>query len=884
MKLRNYWIKGYYFYPAVFIIFSAFILIIGYLFYDHQKISMRQEKFDQLAAIADLKVRLIENWRKERMGDAAILLETPFIAEHIQQTLSGGGTAKTRREILDWMESLRRHYQYHGVLLLDPTGGVRLAVPTEEGKAGPYGRTLALEAIRERKAVLSDLYQIKTGPFRLTLAAPISTGKGNKRVPVGVLLLRVDPQEFLFPLVQTWPTPSPTSESFLVRREGENVLFLTELRHRKNAPLAFQLPVSQRQLPAAMAVLGREGVVEGIDHRGVPVLAALRRIPDSPWYLVAKTDREEVYGPIRASGIETAVVAILLGIGGALTLGILQQKAHAKLQKETAEQAKQQAKMLDETLSASPNIIYLCDREGRCNYVNSAVSASLGLKSSEIRGKTWREVGLPAEVMERIEAQRVSVFASGERVTDITSISSGNDAIRYFDYALSPVHGADGIVESVVGTFSDITERRESEHRVLLTNSFLRLLTKTSTAKEYLEAAADLIRNWSGCRCAGIRKINEQGFAPYESSVGFSREFLESESRLSINRDQCICLRVLAGKPDPQDAPMMTTDGSFCCGNTFDFVSHLSQEEQARYRGVCIQNGFRSVAVIPVRNGQKVIGALHLADERGKRLSLKDIQHLESITPLIGEAVMKFALEEELRESEGRLRFLSSRLLTLQEEERKRISRDVHDNLAASVAAVKLSIEATLHEMGEEENEINLIRKSLESAASNLGQVIKEVLRIQMDLRSSVLDDLGLLPGLAWLIREFEKAHPQITITEKIDIKENEVLLNLKIVIYRNIQEALNNIAKHSQADRARLTLVERGGKIELTIEDNGQGFEKEETLKERSSGRGFGIPVMIERAETSGGSLIISSTKGEGTTITSSWPIGQDPLVKGVS
>ncbi len=324
--------KIYWSLVLAFFLFSMAIGIAGYIFYENQKESLKQEKWEQLGAISDLKVRQIVNWRRERLEDGAIISKSPFIAHHIQQWLQDPKTTGAEREILDWMASLQRPQQdqsYQSVLLLDAKGMVRLSVPEGEKILDPFSKVLALEAARSKKVILSDLYRDENpNAIQLSLFVPLFIPREGSSVPVAVILLRIDPHQFLYPLIQSWPTPSHTSETLLVRREGEEVLFLNELRHRKNTALTLRFPVSRQQLPAAMAARGQEGIAEGFDYRGVPVLAAMRRIPDSPWFLVARVDQEEIYAPIRT---QTRLIAVLVGIlviGVAVSVGFLWRGQH----------------------------------------------------------------------------------------------------------------------------------------------------------------------------------------------------------------------------------------------------------------------------------------------------------------------------------------------------------------------------------------------------------------------------------------------------------------------------------------------------------------------------------------------------------------------------
>jgi signal transduction histidine kinase len=310
----------------------------------------------------------------------------------------------------------------------------------------------------------------------------------------------------------------------------------------------------------------------------------------------------------------------------------------------------------------------------------------------------------------------------------------------------------------------------------------------------------------------------------------------------------------------------MTPAGSFCCENTFEFVGNLSEEEQARFRGVCIKNGFKSVAIVPIRHREKIMGAIHLADEREGQVTAARIEFIESIVPLIGGAINRFNLEEELKDSETRLRYLSSQLLAVQENERKRIAVELHDSIGQMLTAIKFKIESILQEKNK--------KKSLEALVPLVRETIEETRRIQMDLRPSTLDDIGILATLDWFCREYQRIYSHIRIEKEIGLLESEVSAPLKTAIYRLTQEAFNNIAKHSHADLILLSLQSTNGKVELIIKDNGIGFGLEEISSSENSKKGLGLTSMRERVELSGGAFAIETTPGAGTMIKANWPI----------
>ncbi|MEK6698627.1 MAG: PAS domain S-box protein [Nitrospirota bacterium] len=219
-----------------------------------------------------------------------------------------------------------------------------------------------------------------------------------------------------------------------------------------------------------------------------------------------------------------------------------------------------------------------------------------------------------------------------------------------------PIRNEQQEITGAIIVNQDITERKEIETRTEITNRLLKLFTQKVTRQDYLDQALELIRAWSRCRCAGIRILHENGDIPYESSVGFSKEFRESECLLSIHKDQCACIRVIIETPEPQDAPAMTRAGSFYSNSMMQFVAGLTETEKLRFRAGCVSNEFASIAVIPIRYHDKILGAIHLADEREGLVPLTKVEFLEVLAFLIGEALYKFDVENELRKNYDLLR------------------------------------------------------------------------------------------------------------------------------------------------------------------------------------------------------------------------------------
>ncbi len=226
----------------------------------------------------------------------------------------------------------------------------------------------------------------------------------------------------------------------------------------------------------------------------------------------------------------------------------------------------------------------------------------------------------------------------------------------------------------------------------------------------------------------------------------------------------------------------------------------------------------------------------------------------------------------ELEKANESLRHLSSRLLSAEEDEKKRIAREVHDVLGSSLSAIKFKMEDII------ERNRNLLSSQVIEGLENLSPVIKETIdnvrRIQADLRPPLLDDLGVVATLSWYCRRFETIYSGIKVEQTVTVREEEVPENLKIPLFRITQEALNNIGKHAKANSVDLGLRKVDGTIELSIQDNGVGFNQLSWSSYENSEKGLGLSSMEERTKFSGGSFSFDSAIGKGTVIRAVWPV----------
>jgi signal transduction histidine kinase len=229
--------------------------------------------------------------------------------------------------------------------------------------------------------------------------------------------------------------------------------------------------------------------------------------------------------------------------------------------------------------------------------------------------------------------------------------------------------------------------------------------------------------------------------------------------------------------------------------------------------------------------------------------------------------------ESALRVSRNELSQLSHQLMRAQELERKRIAQELHDSVGQSLTAIKYTLEHTVQLASRPG--LGNATETLAKAVGQVQRVIGEVRAISTHLRPTVLDHLGVASAIRGFCREWAEIYQNVTLTLDIAVEDPDVPEELCTPVFRAVQEALNNVAKHASASKARVSLLRRRELLVVEISDNGRGMPRSGAPGARQGG--FGVSGLRERAAHSGGQLRISSGAGSGTTLQLSWPVAHD-------
>jgi signal transduction histidine kinase len=273
------------------------------------------------------------------------------------------------------------------------------------------------------------------------------------------------------------------------------------------------------------------------------------------------------------------------------------------------------------------------------------------------------------------------------------------------------------------------------------------------------------------------------------------------------------------------------------------------------------QQGLYQMTITPIQGKTRAAGVMVLLSDRDSTAWHNEESVLNAMCNQLGMSLDNAELWEELRRKEAVRTRLLAKIVSAQEEERQRISRELHDETGQALTSllVQLKVLARL-------STVDAMREHAGTLRELVSQALDEVRRLSLDLRPSTLDDLGLIPALEWYIKERVRPRGLDVTFEGVDLSYLALPRESEVVLYRVVQEAFTNIWRHAEASYVRVTVAADEDELSLVIEDDGCGFEVEETLN--SQERGLGLLGMRERVELAGGQLLIASAPGEGTRI----------------
>jgi PAS domain S-box-containing protein len=442
----------------IFLLLAAGIVAAGTFYYRNHERHYRAEVESQLSSIAELKVAELVQWRKERLGDGLILFKNTAFSSLVRRFYEKPEDSGVQRQLQAWLEKYQTANQYAQIRLLDVQGETRMEVPTGRASMSSVVSKRISEVLRSGQVTFQDFYRNEHDQrVYLAVLVPILDEAAAGK-PLGVIVLRIDPTTYLYPFISQWPTTSRTAETLIVRRDGKDVLFLNELRFQTNTALNLRRSLENTNIPAAKAALGQEGIMEGKDYRGAPVVAALRTIPDSPWFLVARMDTAEVYAPMREWLWQVVVLVAVLLFGAGASVGLVWRHQRVDFYREryeTEEMLRRSEEKYRELFQNAQVGMYRSKLDGSAILaVNRKLCEIFGYSEEEIIGNPatirWGDAGARERMIAAVK-ERGSLFDSEIEIVT----KSGEVRTCSVSVALFPDLGY------LEGSAIDITDRKQ---------------------------------------------------------------------------------------------------------------------------------------------------------------------------------------------------------------------------------------------------------------------------------------------------------------------------------------------------------------------------------------------------------------------------------------
>ncbi len=367
----------------------------GAIFYGNQERRIIGAAEKTLSAISELKERQVADWLAREMRASLAVSASAHVRSAALSWLETH-SLNSEKALREGLESVRANFEAQALGFTDLSGSYLVSGDSSQRTIAPETRRAMETSASTRAPALSDLYlDAGTGKPFLDIAAPMFSSTENASPILGFALAHIDPSRFLYPLIQSWPTPDRTAESLLVRRDGNDALFLNELKYREDSALRLRIPMSEQDIVAVKAIAGKSGIVSGKDYRGVRVLADVRNVTGTDWRMINKIDETEALSAWRSYSSITVVMFCVLGFGiivmAALLLEYRSRRHYESLYSAEAELHGAQERYRTTLMSVGDGVIST-DSRGIVEFMNAVAENLTGWKSEEGVGRDLDEI------------------------------------------------------------------------------------------------------------------------------------------------------------------------------------------------------------------------------------------------------------------------------------------------------------------------------------------------------------------------------------------------------------------------------------------------------------------------------------------------------------
>ena len=443
-------------------ILSIVALLYGPYHYRDEKKETQQEEYHELQAIAKLKSEQLVQWHKERLSEANFFSGGQPYKQFIKDITEG----KKEEEVLlrNSLQKIMNNNRYENIFLLDEKGKLLFSVLPDSGLIDSTTKVHSGEIFRLKNIMVQDFYYCKFHKkAQYEILAPVTDGQKI----IAALVFMIDPADYLYPLIQEWPTPSKSGEAVIVRQEGNKAVYISQLRYADNTRLQFSFSLDQKEKSGVRAVLGQTGLFEGPDYAGHSVVGDLSKVPDTPWYLIVKEDAKEVYAGFYRNFILVAIITFLAIFYVGATVAWMYHRRQRNLYRKLLHNSTtlhQTQEEFSATLYSIGDGVITTDKEGLVKHLNPMAESLTGWSEQDAKNKPIEDVFhiINENTCEKVESPVTKVLRDGKIVglANHTLLLSKDGKEIPIDDSGAPIKDKEGNLLGVVMVFSDQTESR----------------------------------------------------------------------------------------------------------------------------------------------------------------------------------------------------------------------------------------------------------------------------------------------------------------------------------------------------------------------------------------------------------------------------------------
>jgi PAS domain S-box-containing protein len=651
--------KGYKGNPTIPIFVLLIVALTGILlfvmfFYKNQKASLTEKIQNDINTITDLKTTQIQGWRKERFDDGEMISSNRMLSDKIR-LYHDNNTEEVKNDILYWLKTLTRNSNYKSARLVDETGNIILSIPNDSKKPGKNAIINIEKVVNEKQVLLSDFHFYEaTDTVHLDLVIPIITNYDSDVKEL--LLLEIDPYDYLYPMIQTWPTASETAECLLIKKDGNDALYLNELKNRKNSALKYRITGDNVNVLAIKAINGVRGITEGVDYQNKQVIGVIKPVVGTDWIMISKMEKGELYSGIdQVTTFTVILISLFLIIVGSIILYIWnRQKASHYRSLYIAEVKREALKMhFEYVVKYANDVMVLTDKKGKFLEANDRALSVYGYTKEELL-KLYIKNFRPPESQDEIQSIFKTLHEKGGMLYETIHVKKDGTKFPVEISSREIIIDGNPFFQGII---RDISERKKAEEKITNLNRIYAILSQVNQAIVWTKEREKLFDRI----CEVCVKYGKFLFA----WIGVTDEKNHRIIPVAFSGHSDGYLEIIKISDLDEPGGNGPTGRSIREGKYIICDDIENDPTMAPWKEYCLKRGYRSSASFPIKCAGKIIGNLNLYSGSIDFFKQEEVVLFEEVIYDISYALDNFEKELQKRKAIDSLLISEKRFKTV---------------------------------------------------------------------------------------------------------------------------------------------------------------------------------------------------------------------------